>query len=80
MPASENYTPNKHRMKGKGFVVFNKCPYCEVVHWTVEATPQPKHIRYWRQACQKCKVNRSKKEQGEGYELYGRTKNKAVNG
>ncbi len=80
MPASENYTPNKHRMKGKGFVVFNRCPYCERIHPTIEDTPLPKHMRYWPQACKDCKINRHKSDQGEGYEPYGRTKRRAVNG
>lgn len=31
-------------------------------------------------ACPDCKHNRSKTEQGEGYEPYGRTKRRAVNG
>ena len=46
MPASERFQPIKHRMKGKGFVVFNKCPYCEKIHPTIEQTPLPKHMRY----------------------------------
>ena len=78
MPASDRFTPTKHRMKGKGFVVFNRCPYCERIHPTIEDTPLPKHMRYWPQACKDCKINRHKSDQGEGYEPYGRTKRRAV--
>jgi len=39
MPASVNYQPIKHRHKGKGFPVLNKCPYCKEFHTTIELTP-----------------------------------------
>ena len=80
MPASDKFTPTKHRMKGKGFVVFNKCPYCEIIHPTIEQTPLPKHMRYWPQACPDCKINRHKSEDGEGYTPTGRKKSRVVNG
>jgi len=37
-------------------------------------------LRFNYQACQNCKVNRHKTEQGEGYEPYGSKKRRAVNG
>ena len=39
MPASERFQPIKHKMKGKGFQVLNKCPYCKEFHATIEDTP-----------------------------------------
>jgi hypothetical protein len=79
MPASDKFTPIRHRMKGKGFPVLNKCPYCKEFHTTIEQRPLAPWLRFNYQACQNCKVNRHKTEQGEGYEPYGRKKTKAVN-
>jgi hypothetical protein len=80
MPASERFQPIKYKIKGKGFQVPNKCPYCKVFHTTIELTPLAPWLRFNYQACQKCKVNRHKTEQGEGYEPYGSKKRRAVNG
>ena len=80
MPASDKFTPIKHRMKGKGFPVLNKCPYCKEFHATIEDTPLAPWLHHNHVACPDCKHNRSKTEQGEGYEPYGRTKRRAVNG
>ena len=67
MPASVNYQPIKHRHKGKGFKVLNKCPYCKTIYLSIETTPLPKHITYWPQACPLCRYNRSKSAEGDGY-------------
>jgi hypothetical protein len=79
MPASDKFTPIKHRMKGKGFPVLNKCPYCKIFHTTLEVRPLAPWLHHNHVACPACKHNRSKTEQGEGYEPYGRTKRRAVN-
>jgi len=80
MPASDKFTPIKHRMKGKGFEVPSKCPNCEIFHTTIQARPIDPWAEKEYHLCPACKHNRSKTEQGEGYEPYGRTKRRAVNG